>query len=119
AESRIDEHLEKALEKTWERAELEIALVRDELLNVMAEKKYGQLTDDAPKLAMAEKAIAALRKRTTALEDENARMAGVAGQITNMTSQIATLDAAYQKSRKGLLIRCAANAVTVKKETAR
>jgi hypothetical protein len=119
AESRIDEHLEKALEKTWERCELEVALVRDELLNVMAEKKYGQLTDDAPKLELAEKAIASLRKRTTALEDENARMAAMNDQIAAMTNQVATLDAVYQKSRKGLLIRCAANAIAVKKEAAR
>jgi hypothetical protein len=119
AESRIDSNLEQALEKTWERCELEVAFVRDELLNVMAEKKYGQLTDDAPKLELAEKAIASLRKRTTALEDENARMAAMNDQIAAMANQVATLDAAYQKSRKGLLIRAAANAVTLKKETAR
>jgi hypothetical protein len=63
AESRIDEHLEKASQTAWERTELEIALVRDELLNVIAEKKYGAFTDDAPKLELAEKAIASLRKR--------------------------------------------------------
>ena len=119
AESRIDEHLETALTKTWERAELEIALVRDELLNVIAEKKYGQLTDDASKLELAEKAIASLRKRTTALEDESARLSAMNDQIAAMANQLATLDAAYQKSRKGLLIRAAANAVTLKKETAR
>ena len=119
AESRIDEHLEKALEKTWERCELEVALVRDELLNIIAEKKYGVFTDDAPKLELAEKAIASLRKRMTALEDENARMAAMNDQIAAMANQVATLDAAYQKSRKGLLIRAAANAVTLKKETAR
>jgi hypothetical protein len=119
AESRIDEHLEQALEKTWERCELEVALVRDELLTVMAEKKYGQLTDDAPKLELAEKAIASLRKRTTALEDENAHLSAMNDQIAAMANQVATLDATYQKSRKGLLIRAAANAVTLKKETAR
>jgi hypothetical protein len=119
AESRIDSNLERALEKTWERCELEVAFVRDELLNVMAEKKYGQLTDDAPKLELAEKAIASLRQRTTALEDENARMAAMNDQIAAMANQVATLDAVYQKSRKGLLIRCAADAIAVRKETAR
>ena len=48
AESRIDEHLEKALQTTWERCELEVALVRDEVLNILAEKKYGDFTDDDP-----------------------------------------------------------------------
>ena len=74
AESRIDDHLENALEKNWERCELEVALVRDEILNVVAAKAYGQLAeDDAAKHSMAEKAIAELRKRTAALEAEGAR----------------------------------------------
>jgi hypothetical protein len=72
AESRIDEHLEKALEKTWERCELEVALVRDELMNVIAEKKYGVFSDEAPKLELAEKAIASLRKRMISVEEEGA-----------------------------------------------
>ena len=38
AESRIDEHLEKALEKTWERCELEVALIRDRL----SESHFGE-----------------------------------------------------------------------------
>jgi hypothetical protein len=111
AEARIDEHLAQALGTTWERAELEIAMVRDELLNIIAEKKYGVFTDDDP-AKLAERAIAELRKRTAALEEENARMAGVADQL-------ATLEAAYQKSRKSLLVRCATTAVTLRKETAR
>jgi hypothetical protein len=119
AEGRIDEHLEKALEKTWERCELEVALVRDELMNVIAEKKYGVFTDEAPKLELAEKAIASLRKRTTALEIENARMAGVAGQIATTTSQVATLEESYRKTSKNLTVRCAMTAVLLKKETAR
>ena len=74
AESRIDEHLETALTKTWERCELEVALVRDELLNVIAAKPYGQLAeDDARKHTMAEKAIAELRKRMASVEAEGAR----------------------------------------------
>ena len=73
AESRIDEHLEQALDKNWGRCELEVALVRDELMNVISEKKFGVFTDEAPKLELAEKAIAALRQRTTALEAEGAR----------------------------------------------
>jgi hypothetical protein len=119
AESRIDSNLGQALEKTWERCELEVAFVRDELLNVMAEKKYGQLTDDAPKLELAEKAIASLRKRTTALEDENARMAARGDQFAGMAASLATLEDAYRQSTKSLLIRCAANHLAARKETAR
>jgi len=119
AESRIDEHLEKALEKTWERCELEVALVRDELMNVIAEKKYGQPTDDAPKLELAEKAIASLRKRMISVEEEGARQAARSDQLAGVANQLAALEDAYRKSRKGLLIRAAASAVTLKKETAR
>ena len=79
AESRIDEHLEQALDKNWGRCELEVALVRDELMNVISEKKFGVFTDEAPKLELAEKAIAALRQRTTALEAEGARANQLAG----------------------------------------
>jgi hypothetical protein len=64
AENRIDTNLAKALEKIWERCELEVALVRDELLNVIAEKKYGVFTDDDP-AKLAERAIAELRQRMT------------------------------------------------------
>ena len=49
---------------------IELALARDELLSVISEKKYAQFTDDAPKLELAEKAIASLRKRITSLEEE-------------------------------------------------
>jgi hypothetical protein len=115
AESRIDEHFEKALEKTWERCELEIALVRDELLNVIAEKKYGVFTDEAPKLELAEKAIAALRQRTTALEAEGAR----ANQLAGVANQLATLEGEHKKITKKLLVRCATTAVLLGKETAR
>jgi hypothetical protein len=120
AESRIDDHLEKALEKTWERCELEVALVRDEILNVVAAKAYGQLAeDDAAKHSMAEKAIAELRKRTTALEAEAVWGGATANQLAGVANQLAALEDAYHKSRKGLLIRAAASAVTLKKETAR
>jgi hypothetical protein len=119
AESRIDGHLEKALEKTWERCELEVALVRDEILNVIAEKKYGQLTDDAPKLELAEKAIASLRERMTSIEEEGARQAAMTDQLTSVANQLVALDEAYRKSTKSLLIRCAANVVAVRKETTR
>jgi hypothetical protein len=119
AESRIDTNLANALEKTWERCELEVALVRDELLNVIAEKKYGQLTDDAPALAMAEKAIASLRKRITSLEEESARQAARGDQFAGMAASLATLEDAYRQSTKSLLIRCAANHLAARKETAR
>jgi hypothetical protein len=115
AESRINGQLEQALEKTWERCELEVAFVRDEFLNVMAEKKYGQLTDDATKLELAEKAITALRQRTTALEAEGAR----ANQLAGVANQLATLEGEYKKITKKLLVRCATIAVLLGKETAR
>jgi hypothetical protein len=118
AESRIDEHLEKALEKTWERCELEVALVRDELLNIIAEKKYGVFTDDDP-AKLAERAIAELRQRMTSVEEEGVRQAARSDQLAGMANQLATLDAAYQKSRKNLLIRSATTAVLLRKETAR
>ena len=119
AESRIDADLEKASQTTWERAELEIALVRDELLNIIAEKKYGQLTDDAPKLELAEKAIVALRQRTTALEEEGARQAAMNNQLAGMANQLAALEEAHNKRSKTWLIRAAATSVLLKKETAR
>jgi hypothetical protein len=115
AESRIDEHLEQALEKTWERCELEVALVRDELMNVISEKKFGVFTDEAPKLELAEKAIAALRQRTTALEAEGAR----ANQLAGVANQLAALEDAYRESTKKLTVRCATAAVLLRKETAR
>jgi hypothetical protein len=101
AESRIDEHLEKALEKSWERCELEVALVRDELLNIIAEKKYGVFTDDDP-AKLAERAIAELRQRMTSVEEEGARQAARSDQLAGVANQLAALEDAYRKSRKGL-----------------
>ena len=116
AESRIDGHLETALTKTWERAELEVALVRDELLNVIAAKAYGQLAeDDALKHTMAEKAIAELRKRTASLEAEGARATELAG----LANQLAGLEDAHAKRSKTLLIRAATTALLLKKESSR
>ena len=115
AEIRIDANLEQALDKTWERCELEVALVRDELLNVIAEKKYGVFTDEAPKLELAEKAIAALRQRTTALEAEGAR----ANQLVDVANQLAALEGEHKKITKKLLVRCATTAVLLRKETTR
>jgi hypothetical protein len=116
AESRIDEHLETALTKTWERAELEIALVRDELLGVISEKQYGRLADDdAAKHVMAEKAIASLRKQVTALEEQAAR----GDQLAGVANRLAALEDAHHKARKGLVVRAATTAVLLKKETAR
>ena len=115
AETRIDEHLEQALDKNWDRCELEVAFVRDELMNVISEKKFGVFTDEAPKLELAEKAIAALRQRTTALEAEGAR----ANQLAGVANQLAALEDAYRESTKKLTVRCATTAVLLRKETAR
>jgi hypothetical protein len=112
AESRIDDHLEKALEKTWERCELEVALVRDELMNVIAEKKYGVFTDDDP-AKLAERAIAELRQRMTSIEEEGARAAR-SDQLAGVTDQLAALESEQKKITKKLLVRCAANAVTIR-----
>ena len=119
AESRIDAHLEQALEKAWERCELEIALVRDELLSVMAEKRYGQLTDDAPKLELAEKAIAGLRKQVASIGTESARQAARNDQLAGVAERLATLEDATRKSTKSLFVRCGANVIAVRKETQR
>ena len=112
AEARIDTKLEHALAKAWERVELEIALVRDELLQVISEKAFGTFRDDGPKLELAEKAIAALRRRMTTVEQVSARVSGMDAQIAAMGEQIA----AHQKARKGWVIRAAATAVTLKAE---
>ena len=117
AESRIDEHLEKALQTTWERCELEVALVRDEVLNILAEKKYGQLTDDDPKLA--ERAIAELRKRMTSVEEEGAQQAARNDRLAGAADRLAALEDAYRKSTKSLLIRCAANILRCGRSRAR
>jgi len=120
AESRIDEHLETALTKTWERAELEVALVRDELLSVISEKQYGRLADDdAAKHVMAEKAIAALRKRMTSVEEEGARQAARSDQLAGVANQLAALKGEHEKITKKLLVRYATNVVAMRKETAR
>jgi hypothetical protein len=110
AESRIDTSLVKALDAEKERNTIELALVRDEILDVVAAKAYGQLADDdAAKHVMAEKAIASLRKRMTSIEEEGARQA----------SQLAALEEAHHKARKGLIVRAGTTAVLLKKETAR
>ena len=118
AESRIDEHLEKALQTTWERCELEVALVRDEVLNILAEKKYGVFTDDDP-AKLAERALAELRKRMTSVEEEGARQAARNDRLAGAADQLAALEEAHRRSTKNLLIRCAANVIAVKKERER
>ncbi len=117
AESRIDEHLEKALQTTWERCELEVALVRDEVLNILAEKKYGQPTDDDPKLA--ERAIAELRKRMTSVEAEGARQAARNDRLGGVAERLAALEGEHKKMARSLFVRCAANVIVIKKEAAR
>jgi hypothetical protein len=79
----------------------------------------GLFTDDAPKLELAEKAIASLRKRMTSLEEESARMSGVANQSAATTHQLTSLEEAFRKSAKNLTIRSATTAVLLRKETAR
>jgi hypothetical protein len=115
AEAQIDASLAKALEAEKERSEIELALVRDEVLNVVAEKRYGQPNDDAPKLELAEKAIASLRKRLSAVEAEGARQAARHDALASMPGQLAECG----NTTKSLLVRCAANALAQKKETAR
>jgi hypothetical protein len=120
AESRIDTSLAKALDAEKERNTIELALVRDEILDVVAAKAYGQLADDdAAKHVMAEKAIASLRKRMSAVEEDGARQAAVNNQLASVAAQLAALEDAYHKARKGLIVRCATTAVLLKKETAR
>jgi hypothetical protein len=107
AESRIDAHLETALQKSWERAELEIALVRDELLNILAEKKYGQLDDVDPKLA--EKAVRGLRRDLkTTIEKMTERFAALEGETT---ARLASVESEHRESMKKLVIRTGASIV--------
>jgi hypothetical protein len=115
AEARIDASLAKALEAEKERNTIELALVRDEILNVIAEKTYGQPTDDAPKLKLAEKAIASLRRRMHSLEEQTVRN----DQLARLADRFAALEEAYHKSTKSLMIRCAASALAAKKEAER
>jgi len=118
AEARIDAALAKALEAEKERNTLELALVRDELLIVISEKRYARFVDDGPKLELAEKAIARLRRQVTSLEKDNAQ-AAKNDRLAGVANQLAALDEAYHKSTKSLLIRCAANHLAAKKERER
>jgi hypothetical protein len=119
AESRIDTHLEKALQTTWERAELEIALCRDELLNVIAEKTYARFSDDGPKLELCEKAIAKLRRQAASLEKDNARQAARNDQLAGVAERVAGLEDAHKNSTKNLLASLAASRLMAKKEAER
>ena len=91
---------------------LEVALVRDEVLNILAEKKYGVFTDD-------DRALAELRKRMTSVEEEGARQAARNDRLAGAADQLAALEEAHRRSTKNLLIRCAANVIAVKKERER
>jgi hypothetical protein len=118
AEGRIDGRVDKALQAIWERAELEIALVRDEVLGVVSEKIYARpVDDDCAKLA--EKAIAGLRRRMSSLEKEGARQGAKCDQLAGVAERVAALEEAYRESTKNLLIRLAASALAGKKETER
>ena len=119
AESRIDEHLEKALQSTWERCELEIAMVRDEILNLFAEKRYGsQLVDDVdPKLA--ERAIGQLRQRMDAVEEKEGQRAQMADRLGGAIERLANFESEVRKGMRSLLVRCGVNVVGLRKEAKR
>jgi hypothetical protein len=120
AEKRIDAGIANAFEAEKERSECELACVRDELLQTISERQYGRLADDdAAKHVMAEKAIASLRKRMTSVEEEGARQASMNNQLAGVANQLAALEDAHHKARKGLIVRAATTAVLLKKETAR
>jgi ElaB/YqjD/DUF883 family membrane-anchored ribosome-binding protein len=106
------------LEAEKERSTIELALVRDELVTLISDKRYGQPTaDDSAKLA--EKAIAELRKRTTALEEEGARNAARSDQLAGAADQFTAFADTSRESTKRLLVRCAMTAALLKKETTR
>ena len=115
AEARIDARLEKALQSTWERAELEIALVRDECLNVIAEKSYGQLTDDTPKLELAEKAIAKLRRDLKATSGKHDAMAERIVALENkLTARVAGIADNHRGAIEKLITRTGASIVAAR-----
>ena len=71
------------------------------MLNVIAEKQYGRLSeDDAAKHAMAEKAIAELRKRMTSVEEEGARQAAMNNQLAGVAAQLAALEDAHRRQER-------------------
>ena len=114
AESRIDAGLAKALEETWARCELEIALVRDEVLNIVAEKRYGQPTDADPKLA--ERAIAELRKQMRSIETQTTKHGTVIDQLGDVREALAALEGEHRKATKSLFIRASANHLAARKQ---
>ena len=119
AEIRIDSGLAKALEAEKERSTIELALVRDELVTLISDKRYGQPTADDDSAKLAEKAIAELRKRTTALEEEGARNAARSDQLAGAADQFTAFADTSRESTKRLLVRCAMTAALLKKETTR
>jgi hypothetical protein len=114
ADVRIDSGLAKALEAEKERSTIELALVRDEIFTALAERRYGVLEDIDPKLA--EKAIAALRRDLQAVVEAEGSSSD---RVTGVANQLAALEDAHHKARKGLIVRAATTAVLLKKETAR
>jgi hypothetical protein len=119
AEGRIDSGIARALEAEKERSEIELALVRDEVLNIIAEKKYGQPSDDAPKLELAEKAIARLRRSLGALEQQSAKHGAAVDEIGALREELAALAAAHKETTTSLMIRRAANVIAAKAEAKR
>jgi len=119
AESRIDASFAKSLEAEKESNTIELALVRDEILNVIAEKTYAQPVDDVPKLELAEKAIAKLRRQVTSLEKDSTRQAAKCNQLAGLADRFVAFEDAYRKSTKSLMTRCAASALATKKEAER
>jgi hypothetical protein len=106
AEARIDAGFSRALEGERERAELELALTRDELLALLAEKKFGQLDDADPKLA--ERAVRGLRRELKAtVEKEERRYNAITARFDETTARLAGVENAH----RNLLTRTGASIV--------
>jgi hypothetical protein len=117
AENRIDHSFARALEAERERSEIELALVRDEIMTVVSEKTYGQITDDGPKLELAEKAIAAIRRSLAKLEKAGVeRHDALAAEFA---ARLAALESEHKKATRSLLVRTGASLVLAKKEAQR
>ena len=117
AEVRIDAAIERKLEAEKERSEVELALVRDEVLAVISEKTYGQFTDDGPKLELAEKAIAGLRRTLkTMAKDEERRRDALNARHDALVQRIDAIEVEHREAMQKLFLHVAAGALAAKKE---
>ena len=105
------------MEAEKERSEIELALVRDEILALLSEKKFGVFTDDAPKLELAEKGIAVLLKRMLSVEEQSAKHGAVIDQLGAVREALAALQAEHNKATKSLFLRSSANHLASRKQT--